>query len=215
VEPGAGNGLELDMFNQRQRFLAWAVVSILGIWLAAWAGHWYFESLKVTAAKVRTYVESVKFDQLAGAARAHVLKELEDKLNALSYEERQQLQSEHAVDGWFAQMTEDEKSQFIEATLPTGIKQMIDAFQQLPEDKRQRLIDNAMRNLRVANDRNPNGNGTNRPPVSPGLEAKIRTIGLKTFYSQSSAETKAEAAPLLEELQRQMQSGRVVLRQQQ
>jgi len=204
------------MFNRRQRFLVWAVASLVGIWLAAWAGHWYFESFKMTTAKVRAYVESVSFSKLAGAARVKALKELEDKLNALSYEQRQRLQLEHVVDGWFAQMTEEEKSQFIEATLPTGIKQMIDAFQQLPEDKRQRLIDNAMKNLRAADNRNPNGSGTNSsPPISPELEAKIRTIGLKSFYSQSSAETKAEVAPLLEELQRQMQSGRMVLRQQQ
>ncbi len=202
------------MFNQRQRFLVWAVASIVGIWLVAWAGHWYVESLKMTAARVRAYVESVDFGKLTGSARAKALKELEDKLNALSYEERQQLRSEHLVNDWFAQMTEAEKSQFIEATLPTGFKQMIDAFQQLPQDKRQRLIDNALKHLRAANDGAPNGNGTNRPPaISPELEAKIRTIGLKTFYSQSSAETKAELAPLLEELQRQMESGRILRRQ--
>jgi hypothetical protein len=208
------------MFNQRQRFLAWAATSIVGIWLVAWAGHWYFESLKMTADKVRAYVESVNFSKLTGAARARALKELEDKLNVLSYDERQRFRAEHLMNDWFAQMTDEEKAQFIEATLPTGFKQMIAAFEQLPEEKRHRLIDDSMKNLRAANNRRPAGGAatqgsTNAPPaISPELEAKIRTIGLNSFYSQSSAQTKAELAPLLEELQRQMESGRMILRQQ-
>ncbi|MGO8836885.1 MAG: hypothetical protein ACLQAH_14210 [Limisphaerales bacterium] len=208
------------MFNPRQRFLAWAAASLAGIWLVAWAGHCYFESLKMTADKVQAYVDSVNFSQLTGAARAKALKELEDKLNALSYEERQRLRAGHLLNNWFAQMTEEEKTQFIEATLPAGFKQMINAFEQLPEDKRRRVIDDAMKNLRTVNSRDSAGNGTTPggtngpPPISPELEAKIRTIGLKSFYSQSSAQTKAEAAPFLEELQRQMESGRLFLHQQ-
>jgi hypothetical protein len=208
------------MFNQRQRFLAGASASIIGIWLVAWTGHWYFESLKMTADKVHAYVESVDFAKLTGAARARALKELEDKLNALSYAERQRFRAGHLMKNWFTQMTDDEKAQFIEATMPTGFKQMINAFEQLPEDKRRRVIDDAMKNLRAANNRTPAGGGatpgdTNGPPpISPELEAKIRTIGLKSFYSQSSAQTKAEVAPLLEAMQHQMESGRMFLHQQ-
>ncbi|HEV2331152.1 MAG TPA: hypothetical protein VGY56_20405 [Verrucomicrobiae bacterium] len=205
------------------RFLFCAVGAIVGIWVLAVAGHWYLESLKMTADKVRAYMESVDFAHLTAQARANVIKELEDKLNALPYDERQRLRLQHLIDTWFNEMTEDEKSQFVEATMPTGIKQMIDAFQQLPDEKRRRLIDNTLNNLRNANNRPVRGwqnstnappGGTNAPVISPELEAKIRNLGLKTFYSQSSAETKAEVAPVLEELQQQMENGRVILRQQ-
>jgi hypothetical protein len=154
-------------------------------------------------------VTSVDFAQLTGDARARAIRKLEDDLNALSYEERQQLRMQHTVRLWFDQMTEEEKSQFLEATLPTGFKQMINAFQQMPEDKRRRLIDSTMKNLQKANNQAQANGGTNGPPLSPELEAKVRTIGLDTFYSQSSAETKAELAPVLEELQHQMETEKI------
>jgi hypothetical protein len=201
------------MLNQRQRFLLWATSAIVAIWLAAWAGRWYLASIKMTADKVQAYITSVDFSKLTGDARAKALQALEDKLNALSYEERQRLRAEHLMRDWFAQMTEDEKSQFIDATMPTGFKQMIGAFEQLPEEKRRKMVDDALNNLRKANQRAGNGSGATQTrtnaPVSPELEAKIRTIGLKSFYSQSSAETKAELAPVLEELQRSMETGRM------
>ena len=208
------------MANPRQRFVLRAVVFLACVWLAAWGGHRYFESRRMTADKVHAYVDSVNFGQLTGAARGKALKQLEDELNALPYDERQRLRGEHLLNNWFAQMTEEEKTQFVEATLPAGFKQMINAFEQLPDDKRRRVIDDAMKNLRRTNDRNAAGSGADKsgtnspPPISPELEAKIRTIGLKSFYSQSSAQTKAEVAPFLEEMQRQMESGKLFLHQQ-
>jgi hypothetical protein len=213
--------LKLVMARQ-QRFLICAVATIIGIWVLAMIGHSYLESLKMTAEKVRAYMESMDLASLTGAARVQAIKGLEDKLNALSYKDRQSLRLQHVVDKWFNEMTEEEKSQFVEATMPTGFKQMIGAFENLPEDKRRRLIDNTLNNLRNANDRpmrslqnstNAPDAGTNAPIISPQLEAQIRNIGLKTYYSQSSAETKAELAPVLEELQHQMENGKVILRQ--
>jgi len=191
------------------------LLAVLAIWMLAMAGFTLARNAQMTLEKVKAYVESVDLSKLSGDARAEALRKLADMLNALSLEERQRARLERLTWGWLAQMTEEEKASFIEATLPTGFKQMLSAFEQLPEDKRRRTIDDALKRLREAQAGAPgalsrtNAAGTNAPPpLSDELQAKIRTIGLRTFYTQSSAQTKAELAPVLEEMQRVMESGR-------
>jgi hypothetical protein len=202
------------MLSQRWRPVLIALLAVLGIWAIAMTGYFLARSSRVTADKVRSYAESVDLSKLSGDARAKAIRKLADMLNSLSIEERRKARLERISWAWMDQMSEDEKSAFIEATMPTGFKQMLASFEQLPEDKRRKSVDDALRRLREAQTRLQVADGetnpdTNGPPVlSPELQARIRTIGLKTFYSQSSAQTKAELAPVLEELQRVMESGR-------
>ena len=204
------------MKSPRQRALIWAALGLVVVWVVAVAGYQISRGLKMTAEKVQAYVNSVDLSQLTGDARARAIQSLADRINRLSLEERQRMRADRSAYRWFEQMTEKEKGDFIEATMPTGFKQMIAAFEQQPEEKRRRAIDEALKRLREANSRGGSGRamlrgGTNRPPpLSAELEMKLRTIGLKSFYSQSSAQTKAELAPLLEELQRVMESGRMM-----
>jgi hypothetical protein len=53
----------------------------------------------------------------------------------------------------------------------------------------------------------PDANGG---ALSPELQEKMMKVGLQSFYSQSSAQTKAELAPLLEQMQQMMESGRMM-----
>lgn len=203
------------MQNRRWLPVWWVGVLVVVVWATALTGYSIAKNRQVTIEKVRAYVESVDLNALSGSERAAAIKKLEDMLNNLSPEERQKARLEHLSMAWLKLMTEEEKAQFIEATMPTGFKQMLTAFEKLPEEKRQKTIDDALRRLRQqegreraqsSEDGQPDTNGL--PVISEELQAKIRTIGLKTFYSESSAQTKAELAPVLEELQRSMESGR-------
>ncbi len=198
-----------------------SAIAVLAVWGVAMTVYLLAKNSKMTADKVRAYAESVDLSKLSGEARARALKELEDKLNALSVEERSKARLERLTWIWFNEMTEEEKAQFMDATMPTGFKQMLTSFEQLPDEKRRKTVDDAVRRLKEAREKQDADSGqdsqsnqkkqnaTNAPPVlSPELQAKMRTIGLQTFYSQSSAQTKAELAPLLEEMQRVMESGR-------
>jgi len=203
------------MLTQRWRPILLSGLAVLAIWTVAVAGYQLAKNSRISAEKVKAYVTSVDLSRLSGDARAKAIRKLADMLNALSLDERRKARLDRLTWGWLEQMSEDEKSVFIEATMPTGFKQMLEAFEQLPEDKRHKTIDDALRQLRDERNRIQNSTGesppegTNAPPpLSPELQAQIRTIGLKTFYGQSSAQTKAELAPVLEEMQRVMESGR-------
>jgi len=203
------------MLTQRWRPILLSGLAVLAIWTVAVAGYQLAKNSRISAEKVKAYVTSVDLSRLSGDARAKAIRKLADMLNALSLDERRKARLDRLTWGWLEQMSEDEKSVFIEATMPTGFKQMLEAFEQLPEDKRRKTIDDALRQLRDERNRIQNSTGesppegTNAPPpLSPELQAQIRTIGLKTFYGQSSAQTKAELAPVLEEMQRVMESGR-------
>jgi len=199
--------------NARQRPLFFGAAALVAVWLLAMAGYALADHWKMTADKLRAYLVQTDLNALSGEARARALRDLEDKINALSAEERRN--ARHLWGKWFAEMTEEEKSTFLEATLPTGFKQMMTAFEQLAPEKRKQAIDGAIKNLKEARESSPeeyqkaNASRTNGPVMSEDLQKQVAVIGLKSVYSDSSAETKAELAPLLEEIQKNMESGRM------
>lgn len=202
------------MLSSQWRPAVYALVGVAALWILALVGYSVAKQTRVTAEKVGAYIECTPLNSLAGDARSKAIRKLEEMLNHLSVEERRKVRLEHLLSAWFEAMTEQEKGEFIEATMPTGFKQMLTSFEQLPEEKRRKVIQDTLRRLKEEQTQLQAANGdtttgTNGPPVlSPELQAQIRTIGLKTFYSQSSAQTKAELAPVLEELQHVMESGR-------
>jgi hypothetical protein len=201
--------------SPRYRILISGSVSFLAVWLVAFGVYQFAASRKVTVEKVRTFAQSMDLSRLSAAERAKAIARLAAMLNALSYDERRAARLAGLWADWFAQMTDAERAQFIELTMPTGFKQTIAAFEKLPEERRQKAIGEALRGLRESQlQTGKPGSGVasaNAPALSPELQKQIATIGLKTFYSDSSAQTKAELAPVLEEMQRMMESGRFVL----
>lgn len=204
---------KISAMSPRWRPVLFAGIALVAIWIVAIVGYAIAKNAKATPEKVKAYVESVDLNKLSAAERAKAIRKLADMLNRLSLEDRRRARLERLTWNWFNEMTEEEKATFLAATMPTGFKQMLTAFEQLPEEKRKKTVDDALRRLKEAQTQDPalanTGSGTNGPPVlSKELEAKVRSIGLQTFYSQSSAQTKAELAPVLEELQKVMESGR-------
>ena len=200
--------------NPRYKPLLAAAVILVTAWALAWVGMRVAGHYKMTAEKMIAAVRATNLEKLAAEARARRLRELGDKLNQLTPDERRHARADLEWNRLWRQMTDAEKSAFVERTMPSGVKQMISSFEQLPEDKRRYAVTNAIAQMRAQRESGqmPPDDGRDREPVDEELQAKMINTGLKTFYSESSAQTKAEVAPLLEEMQRMMQNGRLFRR---
>src|ERR1051326_3490063 len=139
--------------GSRQRAIWVAAITVVVAWGLAMAGYRAAQRSRMTAEKGRAYAQSLHLEKLSGEARARALRELADRINRLSPEERRRAHLERVWEGLFKEMTEEEKGMFIEATMPTGFKQMLVSFEQLPEERRRHAITDALRRLKEDQER--------------------------------------------------------------
>jgi len=188
------------------------------IWALSMAGYALAQRAKASPQKIIGQLAGLDWSQLSEEERRAMIARIAAQMNALNREERRNLRMGEEMKEWFDGLNTAEKEQFIEETLPTGFKQMIGSFEEMPPDKRRKALDDSLKRIREAQAeaRDPgaaflgqSGEQSRRDePLNPELRQKIMEVGLSTFYRESSASTKAEVMPVLEELQRAMQSGR-------
>lgn len=201
------------MFHRlRPLWIALAVIATA--WALAVAGMAVARQLKVTPESIQRYLAKVDFAKLSAEERKVVIQKLAAMLNALTPEERRAVRMNRAFDSIFRAMNDSEKGEFMELTLPAGFNQMLSAFEQLPEDKRRKAIDDTLKRMReeaaMAATLDDSGElAPAGPELSPELRNKLVKLGVKTFMDQGTPSTKAELQPVLEEIQRNMESGRL------
>jgi hypothetical protein len=199
------------IIHSRYRVVMWTGVALVAVWAIVFAGYRIADRLRPTPERLTTFIQSVEWSQLAGQDRREKLEKLVRLLNALDFEARREVRLGRSLEGLFAELTEEEKGWFVEQTLPTGVRQMLDAFEALPEEKRQRAVQDSVKRMREARARMRSGEPLEAPNdsvVTEEMQRRMVEVGMKTFYGESSAQTKAELAPVLEEMQRLMESGR-------
>lgn len=209
------------MTQRQKKVILIATGVFVAIWVVAITGFVIARNAKVTVEKVASTLQDTDLASLSAEDRAQRLKKLAAMLNALGYEDRRKARIDGEWNRLFKEMTDAEKVKFLEDTLPTGFKQMMTAFEQMPEDKRQRAIGDAVKRMKKAReeqgdfaplDGGREKRGLRSAELTPELQEKVVKMGLNSFYKDSSAQTKAELAPFMEELQKTMENGRLFRR---
>ena len=172
------------------------------IWLVAGTVIFFARSAKVTPESLVAYADTHPIDGKPAAERAKIIEKLAGQMNELAYEDRRGVRMSKGLDGFFKALTPEEQTRFLDLTLPTGFKQMMDALNKMTPEKRQQFVEKALTDMKK--------HEGERPPDAE-LDANAKKIidqGFKTFYSDASADVKMDVAPLIEQLQKNLQGVR-------
>jgi len=76
--------------------------------------------------------------------RGRIIEELAGQMNALPYDDRREVRMSRGTDRFFRDMTPAEQMRFLDLTLPTGFKQMMEALNKMTPEKRQNFVEKAL-----------------------------------------------------------------------
>lgn len=180
------------------RFWIRGGLGLAAIWLLALGTIWYFHTQKMTGEKVLSFLHSHPLGT-SEADRRKAIEALSRKVNALSLEERQQFRNNKAVRDFYLGLTDAEKGIYLDLTLPTGMKQSMEAFNKMAPEKRKKFVDRAVTQLTKMQE---NGDRANLDrALSDENMKKVIDQGLKSYMKDADASSKLDMQPLIEQLQ--------------
>ncbi len=175
-----------------------AVAVLAAVWLAIGGIVWWARSAKATPESIARYIAEHSVAGKAPAEREKIVRKVAAELNELEYEQRREMRMGKRLDGFYRSLNQGEQGLFLDATLPAGFRQMMEAFNKMAPEERKKIVDKALRDMQSHEGEKPPEND------DPNVQ-KIVQQGLRSFYSDASADVKLDLAPLVEQMQKNVQ----------
>ena len=177
-----------------------AALALAAVWLVAGLGIWYLHATRPTPQSVTAFLDGSDLAAKSGREREGIIRRAASQLNDLSFEQRQVLQKNGSTRRFFSAMTKEEQSAFLDATLPADFRQMMEVFNKMDPAKRKEFVARALDEMKKHAGEPP-------PGMDDALRDRIVSQGMKSFYADADAGTKIDFAPLIEQMQRNLQFG--------
>jgi hypothetical protein len=184
------------------RFWRIVLLVLALFWAAAGGMICEVRQARPTAQSLTVYLKQHPLALETGAGRVKIITRVGDMLNGLSLEDRQSLGGDGVARDFLMSLTPSEQAAFLDATLPAGFKQIMEAFNKMEPEKRKEFVNRALAEVKKRQGEAP-PDGWNEKLVQ-----KMFNQGLNTFYAEASANAKFDLAPLIEQMQRNLQSQR-------
>lgn len=177
----------------------WKIIALLIlVWAVAGGVILWSRLSRPTPASVTAYLNSHSLEGRSAQDRAAVIARAADQINRLNFEQRQELRKSKIDRRFFEQMTEEERKNFLDLTLPEGFRQLMLALNKMNPEQRKKIVQRALDD--IEKDTPEVHDRINREAAQ-----KMISQGMDTFYQEASAEVKLDFAPVIEELQRATQ----------
>jgi len=181
-------------------------MSLAAVWVVAGVVIGLVRTQRMTAGRTIEYVTMHPLNGLADAERQPIIAEVADRVNRLSFDERQRLRHRHELRPWLEQLTDAEQQQYIERTLPKGVKHTLTSFNGMTRAKRKQIVNRALIDMERLR-----GEVENTDAILLLSDEAVKRVieeGLNSFYNDASDETRLDLQPLVEQIQHIMQMGR-------
>ena len=176
-----------------------ALLALAAIWIVAGGVIFWAQNAKPSPESLERYVNAHPLDGKSAKDRARTIEKVADQLNGLSYEDRQQMRVGRKLDSFFRSLNAEEQGSFLDLTLPTGFKQMMEAFNKMEPEKRKKFVKRALEDMERE------AQSGEQPPVDDEHVQKMVEQGLRSYYSDATSEVKLDLAPLIEQMQKNLQ----------
>jgi hypothetical protein len=183
------------------RLIVRTAIGVAILWLVVLAAIHFLHLMQPTVASVAAWCQRQEWGALSAEERARRLAALADQMNQLSFAQRQKLSGNAGFQSLTQQMTDDEKLSLMDKTLPRGFAQIMDSFNRMKPEDRRHLVSQALENMKKWNPQQQD-----RPTgFNEAAMQKVVQTGFTSYLQDASAETKLDLAPLVEQIQIDMQ----------
>ncbi len=174
---------------------------LMGVWIFAMTVVFCIRTSQPTPEKIQTELAANPLTDLNAPARAEFIDRTASRVNRLDFDDRRKLQRTPEAREFFESMTDAERSDYLDLTLPEGFKQVMLALNKMKPDKRREIVAKALERI---GQNDPAADSEERTQADEAMMKKIAAQGMTAFYEEANADVKMDFAPVIEQIQQSL-----------